>query len=212
VSRLTVLVSIDKALLTFRQICDLAPVDKTALGALRTWLAKADGGCDFLSGPNIDTWHAATEFDLTSLTGRYHNSDALSKLVNGKVIPWLQDHVFYKSKTHTEVYDSYSRQCEKEPVAYYSDTFIAGVIGILTTTLAYLITTASIFALYFIHSDIVRMSAIVGFTFLFAVTVVLTTVSKRVECFTATAAFSAVLVVFISNANGESCSCGTSSG
>lgn len=212
VSVLTFSVSTDEFLLTVKQSCHLAPVDKTALDALRTWLGKADGGYDIVCGTNVDIWDAATEFDLTSLTGRYHNSDALSKLIDGKLVPWLQDHVFSESKTHTEVHDSFSRGREKEPVAYYSDTHVAAVVATLTTTLACLIQTASIFALYFIQSDIIRMSAIVGFTILFAVTVVLTTVSKRVECFTATAAFSAVLVVFISNTNGGSCTCGTSSG
>lgn len=55
-------------------------------------------------------------------------------------------------------------------------------------------------ALYFLPREgVARIGAVVAFTFLFSIVIVLITPAKRIETFVATAAFAAVLIVFVGN-------------
>lgn len=56
----------------------------------------------------------------------------------------------------------------------------------------------SIVGLYFVHSDGARLGMIAAFTVLFALSMALFTNARRAETFAATAAYAAVLVVFVS--------------
>lgn len=53
-------------------------------------------------------------------------------------------------------------------------------------------------ALYFLpRAGVARIGAVVAFTFFFSLVIVLITPAKRIETFVATAAFAAVLIVFV---------------
>lgn len=56
----------------------------------------------------------------------------------------------------------------------------------------------SIIGLYFVHSNGVRLGMIAAFTILFTLSMALFTNARRAETFAATAAYAAVLVVFVS--------------
>lgn len=93
------------------------------------------------------------------------------------------------------------------PVYYYSDRVILYVVNSMSTVLASMIPAVCTLALYFIGSPLGRLGAVIGFTFLFSAVLTLITNVERSQCFGITAAFSAVLVVFIGNTNGSSCTC-----
>ncbi len=73
--------------------------------------------------------------------------------------------------------------------------------------LASMIPAVCTLALYFIDSSLARLGAIIGFTFLFSAVLTLVTNVERSQCFGITAAFSAVLVVFIGNNEGVGREC-----
>ena len=93
------------------------------------------------------------------------------------------------------------------PIYEYSDKAITGIATTCSTTLASMLPALATLVLYFITDPLARIGAVIGFTLLFSVTLSLVTEVKRVECFVGTAAFSAVLVVFVSNSGPNQCVC-----
>ncbi|KAE8446494.1 hypothetical protein EG329_011957 [Mollisiaceae sp. DMI_Dod_QoI] len=75
---------------------------------------------------------------------------------------------------------------------------IAYVVAMLSVLLAAILLVGAIVALYLVQSNLKRLGLVGVFTALFAISVGLLTNAKRVELFASTAAYAAVLVVFIS--------------
>jgi hypothetical protein len=81
-------------------------------------------------------------------------------------------------------------------LAFYPDSKIernAHVISIMAS----LLPTASIFTLYFVHSLLLRLVAIMGLSILFSMCLAIFTNARMIEIFGATAAFGSVQVVFV---------------
>lgn len=89
-------------------------------------------------------------------------------------------------------------------VGYASGKRIANFIAYLSTTLAAILLFGAILVLYTAKSDNLKLGLIVLFTCLFAACTGLLTNAKRSEVFAATAAYAAVLVVFVSGDLGGS--------
>jgi hypothetical protein len=70
----------------------------------------------------------------------------------------------------------------------YDDRLFAAIGSGICTVLSSLLPTASIFVLYFIKSSIAKLTAIMGFTALFSLTLALLVGAKRADNFAATAA------------------------
>jgi len=86
------------------------------------------------------------------------------------------------------------------PITHYSDSKLAATVNAISTILSSLLPTMSIFALYFIQSQLARMAAIVAFSLLFSVVLSIIANCRKVDCFAATTAFAAVQVVFVGTA------------
>jgi len=71
-------------------------------------------------------------------------------------------------------------------------------VAVLSTILAAVLLVGAIILLYNVQSQNWRMAIIAIFMVLFAATVGLLTSARRAEIFAATAAYAAVLVVFVS--------------
>ena len=145
--------------------------------------------------------------DMTSLCLPDETEDLITKFLSSTLMQWYHYLIGHKSKKKFELQDPFSNKKEPTPVYYYSDRVIKAAVNILGTLLAALVPALTSLALFFINSQLSRMGAIIGFTFLFATVLMLITSVKRAECFAITAAFSAVLVVFVGNNNGIGCSC-----
>ncbi|KAF2120818.1 hypothetical protein BDV96DRAFT_595227 [Lophiotrema nucula] len=72
------------------------------------------------------------------------------------------------------------------------------VLRSLSAIFALLFLVTAIVVLYFIDKPVARVGALCGFTIAFAIALITLTTAKRHEVFVATAAYAAVLVVFIS--------------
>ncbi|PTD10458.1 hypothetical protein FCULG_00007682 [Fusarium culmorum] len=83
-------------------------------------------------------------------------------------------------------------------IAYASGKKISKFISYISTVLAAVLLIGAIVILYNINSDNLKLGLIALFTVLFSASVGLLTNAKRAEVFGATAAYAAVLVVFVS--------------
>ena len=90
------------------------------------------------------------------------------------------------------------RNASYEEVKYYSEGTVHKVIAGISIIMAALLLEGAIVALYFITNPHVRLGLIALFMMLFAVGIGLLSNAKRSEMFAATAAYAAVLVVFVS--------------
>ena len=79
-----------------------------------------------------------------------------------------------------------------------SEKKLTRFVSFLSTALAAVLLIGAVVALYCVRSPAWQVGLVVLFTCLFAASVGLLTSSGRSEVFTATAAYAAVLVVFIS--------------
>lgn len=86
-----------------------------------------------------------------------------------------------------------------EGMHYYPDTTIRHIVSFISVLLAALLLVGAITSLYFVTNPAGRMGLLAGFTTLFAGSIGLLTNAKKVDIYAATAAYAAVLVVFIGN-------------
>ena len=125
--------------------------------------------------------------DLVALHSRKH-TDALSTLV----LNWWPGSA-HNGSGHTE---------------YVHERKIAFVVSILSTLIAAVLLVGSILTLYFVTEPSPRLALVIMFIMLFAAGIRFTTSAIRDSIFAATAAYAAVLVVFVSgdlgNAQGGS--------
>jgi hypothetical protein len=77
-------------------------------------------------------------------------------------------------------------------------------VAVISIVLAAILLIGAITSLYFVTKPAARLGMIGAFTVLFALSVGVMTNATRAEVFTATAAYAAVLVVFVSGNLGNS--------
>ena len=197
-----------EALLIYRSLLRLPEADKLHVEYLRSWLDHEKGGNGFLHGAEAFMWDKATEKDLTSLSVRLdQEKDPFTSFIQRTAIPAYHALFGQSCKQRLHVADPFSGNKNEMPIYEYSDKAIAGIVSTFSTTLSSMIPALSSLALYFITDPLARMGAIIGFTFIFSLTLILVTKATIVECFAATAAFSAVLVVFVSSNGPDQCVC-----
>ena len=81
---------------------------------------------------------------------------------------------------------------------HFSESHVARVVAIIDVIVATILLIGPITSLYFIPGQGARLGMIAAFTVFFALTVGMLTRARRQEIFGATAAYAAVLVVFVS--------------
>ncbi|KAL4805153.1 hypothetical protein BDV18DRAFT_25436 [Aspergillus unguis] len=83
-------------------------------------------------------------------------------------------------------------------IGRFNEKSISVAVAVLTILVAAVLLVGSIVGLYFVASDAAKLGMIAAFTAAFALSVGLMTNARRVEIFAGTAAYAAVLVVFVS--------------
>lgn len=193
-----------KALLRYRALAQLPPSNPLHHNNLRFWITDSDGGLNSLHGVERALWNTCNAPDLTSITQPSEPADPLTTLFNHHLLPLyhrLIGHKLHAPKHHISTPDPFSDIPHRSPVIYhYSDRLVLWTVNVISTVLASMVLALSSLALYFMPSEGgARIGAVVAFTFFFSVVIVLVTPAKRVETFVATAAFAAVLIVFVGN-------------
>ena len=82
---------------------------------------------------------------------------------------------------------------------YYSDKAVKHIVIIVAVVLITLALEAPIVALYLVSNDQIRFGLIAFFTIIFATAIKFLSHARLVELFGASAAYAAVLVVFLAN-------------
>jgi hypothetical protein len=172
------------------------------------WLGDDHGGHHFLRGAEAFVWDKENEHDLASLgLTSCEQRDVVKSIIHSTVLPWYHHAFGSWYKKPLRILDPFTGLEQEMPMFYYSDRMVLYIINSASTILASMIPALCILALYFITSDLVRLGAIIGFTFLLAAVLTLIAKVEKAHCFGITAAFSAVLVVFVQNNKAAGCSC-----
>lgn len=171
------------------QIASLERPSQRALTALRSWISgnglRPDGKyLPIIRGKDEHTYD--NEDDLVALRTP-SDKDALSQ--------FLQDHWRPVGKLNRSSFGG---------TAYFRERHVVQTVTVISTIIAAILLVGAIAALYFITNPGARLGIIAVFMTLFAVSVAPLTNAKRAEVFAATAAYAAVLVVFVSGDLGGS--------
>ena len=87
------------------------------------------------------------------------------------------------------------RRYQKDKISRVGDGIVAAVSAALPTT--------AILVLYFVRNTVYRIGLVIVFTVVFSAALTVLTGAKRIEIFSATAAFAAVEVVYIGSTAGS---------
>lgn len=190
---------VDKGILAFKQVYGLPRVDKSAFETLRYWFHAPRGADNFLKGFERLIWEPETSFDLVKPLEAKEKQDVISRFIDETLIPLANEKILGTKKSNLKVYDPLTRSLQEEPLRYYSDSAITLAIDTASTIAAYLLTVAPIFALYYVERRAAKIAIVAVFALTFCVAMTLLTTARRTEHFLALAAFTAVLVVFVSS-------------
>ncbi|ENH63690.1 uncharacterized protein FRV6_15665 [Fusarium oxysporum] len=92
-------------------------------------------------------------------------------------------------------------------ISRFDERSITITVALFNILLAMVLLVGSISSLYYVKSPPAILGTICGFTILFALSVGLITNAKRAEIFAGSAAYAAVLVVFVGNGDQSGCKC-----
>jgi hypothetical protein len=187
----------------YRSLHTLPPAHPQHLENLRGWLTNKDGGHGFLHGVEASLYNGSVDHDLVSLTSKNDQPDAVTEIINKYVLPWCHQRYCYDRRQPVSLSNPFTGEQQPTRIYWYSDRKILFVANAVSTVLASMIPSLCTLILFYIRSPIGRMGALVAFTLLFSMTLSLVTNVTRAECFGITAAFSAVLVVFVGNSIGQ---------
>jgi len=84
---------------------------------------------------------------------------------------------------------------------FYSDKMVERAVAVIAVLLAAVLLVGGIATLDYVEGKGARLGTLAAFTVAFAAFVGLMTTARRAEMFAATAAFAAVLVVYVSSAS-----------
>jgi hypothetical protein len=159
-----------------------------------------------LVGPEMETWiDTEKEYDLICLKDPEKEKDALSS--------WFYWVV-------TKVYHRYRGRKRQQPIKVdprwkpalpftltnYPDGELDKIVTGITILLAPILPAISASALFFIHDSHIRLGVTVLLSFLFSAALALVGLPRRIDSFVATATFTALSIVFLSN--NTACTCG----
>ncbi|KEF55707.1 uncharacterized protein A1O9_08457 [Exophiala aquamarina CBS 119918] len=197
----------DEALLMLANLFRLAPVSSEDLSCLQDLLhSPLERGKPFLQDFEFFTYSKENQADLTSLMGSDGEKDMLTKWVDKFVRTVYHTYIGHRFHDPISVCEAGGEHGGEAFLTYYSDGFITNVIDTLSTILSSVLPTISALVLFFINDPLMRMIALIGCTLLFSTTLALIGRASRAECFAASAAFTAVLVVFLGTSNGSAAS------
>ncbi|KIX08447.1 uncharacterized protein Z518_03103 [Rhinocladiella mackenziei CBS 650.93] len=199
------LLEMREGLLRFHQLeTSLPSAHKPALERLRRFLKSGPNRRTFLHDRHYFTWAKKNEYDLTSVAAKNTSNDALSQWFSWFVTDVYHKHWGHERHEHALVVEEW-RPRHTPGLTYYPERTIANVVTAVSTILAPVLPTMSALGLYFITDPLLRLGVLVIVSFLFSGALALVGVPRKVDSFTATATFTAVLIVFVGN--NTDCTC-----
>ena len=179
-------------LLQTTEVFKLLPASGRDVLVLKDWLSRPEGGNRFLGAVEKGPWSGNQDDDLISLLPQ-SGHDRFGQRLSDRFLPWY--HSLIGKHRHPSEDPNLGQIWFYDRDAF---TFAGNVICML---LSFAMPTASIFALYYVHSMLSRMLMVATFIFVFASAMMFAVGSRRGEVFAATAAFAAIQVVFVGGIN-----------
>ncbi|KAI9685543.1 MAG: hypothetical protein M1822_004401 [Bathelium mastoideum] len=166
-----------------------SPPNKLNLKSFRFWLENETMGNGFLSGIEAAIWREANDEDFATVTSPSGGPDKFTEFLSGNFLSIYNALIGRHSTSERKHIDETFRLYDPMKLQRVGDGIVAALSAILPTI--------AILVLYFVSKMIVRIGLIIVFTTVFAVSLALFTEAKKIEIFSATAAFAAVEVVFV---------------
>ncbi|KAL3419832.1 hypothetical protein PVAG01_08330 [Phlyctema vagabunda] len=171
----------------------------TNLESLRGLLERPSMGNFSLTGEDWHTWAPNDkpihhEEDLIALRAR-HNQDRFSTFVIEKLVIRIHNLIWHRFRQPADL---------ESGIVFYNVKNLLRFTAIITTVIASLLPVLATCILYYLESMDAKLGVIAIFTFVFALCLTTFTNAKKGEIFTATTAFVAVEVVFVSGNGGIS--------
>ncbi|ETN46597.1 uncharacterized protein HMPREF1541_00783 [Cyphellophora europaea CBS 101466] len=140
----------------------------------------------------------STIWDDPSLAHDLISLDPNDPDADDKLTQWISSHLV------EPFHQLIGRHFKKAPPAFgneafveYSDKGIVKFSSLLATVISSVFPVLGVIILFFVHDLLARIGIIAGLTAVFSFCLAIVTKARKVEIFAATAAFSAVLVVFL---------------
>ncbi|OCL00017.1 uncharacterized protein K441DRAFT_627195 [Cenococcum geophilum 1.58] len=163
---------------------------KREVDFLRSWLIRPSLGANFQNHPEDTIWSKSNDGDFITLRSQESENDPFTSVLNGFLLD-IYHRIWGQQRKHN--------QSEKlgRNIRRYNDEHILRVSKVIGATLSSLLPTLVILVLFFVKRMLVRIGLVIVFTAVFSLTLSLLTEARKVEIFSATAAFAAVEVVFV---------------
>lgn len=175
---------LDKIIVLQSQVAAMRKPNKRPVNAFRdflrgsAFLSKSENAMPLISGRAkafLDD-----ENDLVALN-KLDEEDYLSR--------FLQDHWFFRKRRTPDLFDR---------TAIHNNSHVVRIVAALDVVIAATLLIGAIVNLYLVPNPKAKLGFVAMYTVLFALSVALCTNARRAEVFAATAAYAAVLVVFVS--------------
>jgi hypothetical protein len=135
-----------------------------------------------------EQWEEHSSRDLVAVC-QHGEQDRFAQYLSNKIIPFYHRHFGCRKRPgHGGEWDTVWE--------YESEVFVA-LGNTICTVLSSLIPVASICALYFLKTTIIRLAVITTMSFVFSFVMTVIVQGRRADVFAATTAFAAVQVVFV---------------
>jgi len=179
----------DEFVTRMSSVLKLPGPDQCDIDFLRTWLQSERGGQNFLmhSAAEATAWDFQQHHDLMAINKR---SDRFAAWVANTLIPMY--HNLLGHRIHGKIDDP-----SLGPRYWYDDGQFAILGNVICILLSSIIPSSSIVILFYLQSMRARLLLIIALSTLFSLTMSFVAQGRRYEVFAATAAFAAVLVVFV---------------
>jgi len=184
----SILKEYNQALLQQVKLLSLPRPRKYDYKVLQSWIFNPKLGAGFMDAVEAEPYEAMSN-DLVALSGRWE-FDILSAFLAERVIPVM----LRKCRTIIKVIMPDVLQSER---IVANDDYFLRTAKVISVALATLYPSIAIVALYFIPSIAARLGAILGFSFLFASSVAISTTASPIDIFAITVACASVQVVFV---------------
>ncbi|KAF2094721.1 hypothetical protein NA57DRAFT_45802 [Rhizodiscina lignyota] len=179
----------DEAVVRYSQMLSLQEPGEYELRNLQEWFRRPTMGAVYLTGRDRDVWKDGV--DLVALKSAERHYPFVSWL-NGLTPTFHR--IFGKYYKHPD-----PTTADFAPnTVYYTDSKISSFAALIGAVIASLLPVLAIVVLYFVTEMGKRLGLVAAFTAVFSICLWFLTEGRLIEVFSATAAFSAVQVVFIS--------------
>ncbi|KAK4455312.1 hypothetical protein QBC34DRAFT_432663 [Podospora aff. communis PSN243] len=178
------------------QIAKIEPPSRQNFKFLQGWMKCPSMGNVYLLGADSDVWEKFDANEHICLHSGTGDESLISRFLANCVVPRYHRLVgqLFRTPDASELHRN---------TVEYSNQGIARLSAVVGTMMASLLLVGSIAVLSFLDRMQLRLAAIGVFSAVFSVMLGLLTNGRMVEIFSATAAFAAVQVVFVSNADLE---------